>query len=354
MKAAVLVANRQIEIQQPPLAPLAADECRVQLKATGVCSSDIQRGFDGGAYFYPLVMGHEMAGVVAQAGPQCSGLKPGDRVVVFPLLPCFACDACAREAYAQCRDYGYYGSRRHGGYAEYLDVKPWNLLPIPDEVSFEDAATLEPLAVVLHALRRADIAPDCAARVMIMGAGFLGLLLAQLVRQLLPQCKVSVADRNPFKLAIAKPYADNCIALTSEEEWATYLSGATAKNAYDIVFEATGSPSAFAHSIALARQGGKVLWLGNITADLTLPQSLTSSVLRKELTIMGCWNSIYRPGKQDDWKDALDLIGKGLKPSALVTHWISLEEVPDTLNKLHQHKSGGAQFEFIKTMIRYD
>lgn len=349
MKAAMLVADRRIDIVDQPLPVLAADECRVRLKAVGVCSSDIQRGFDKGAYFYPLIMGHEMAGEVAEAGAACTGVKPGDRVVIFPLLPCFSCEACAREAYAQCHDYGYYGSRRHGGYAEYLDVKPWNLLAIPDGVSFEDAATLEPLSVVLHALRRAEPEPD--ARVLIVGAGFLGLLLAQLMQRLHPGCNVTIADRNAFKLDIAKPYVVRCAALSGDEAWQAFL--AAEKNSYDVVFEATGVPSAFGHAISLAKHGGRVLWMGNITGELTLPKPLVSSVLRKELTILGSWNSSYRPGKQDDWKDALALIAAGLSPAALVTHWVTLEEVPDTLRRLHGHKSGAGRFESVKAMIRH-
>lgn len=354
MKAAVLVANQQIELQQQSLLQLAEDECRVQLKATGVCSSDIQRGFDKGAYFYPLIMGHEMAGQVTQVGAKVKDIVPGQRAVIFPLLPCFACEACRQESYAQCGDYGYYGSRRHGGYAEYLDVKPWNLLPIPDAVSFEDAATIEPTAVVLHALRRTDLNADSRANIMIMGAGFLGLLMAQLTRMLLPHCTVTIVDRNPFKLELAKPYVANNVALADEAQWKDYLATASAKSAFDVVFEATGVPSSFVHSVALAKQGGTVIWMGNITADLTIPKAATSQILRKELTIRGSWNSTYRPGKPDDWKDTLDLIAKGLKPSALVTHWISLEEVPGTLRSLYDHKAGAAPFKSIKAMIRYE
>lgn len=355
MKAAVLVANQTIEMQQMPLGKLADDECRVSIKAVGVCSSDIARGFDKGAYFYPLVMGHEMAGEVVEVGSKVSGFVTGDRTTIFPLLPCFACDACAREAYAQCSNYSYYGSRRHGGYAQYLDVKPWNLLKIPASVSYEDAAAVEPLSVVLHALNRATAmqAPQKGTRLLIIGAGFLGLLMAQLLHKRLPQCDVTIVDRNQFKLDLAKPYVKHTTLLQNDAAWNEYLADASGNaNSFDIVVEATGVASAFAHSIKLAKQAATVIWMGNITADLTLPKALTSSVLRKEIAILGTWNSTYRPGKQDDWKDALALIESGVQPSKLVTHWIALEEASDILRKLHDHKSGAAKFESIKAMIR--
>ena len=136
MKAAVLTANKKINIENLVLDSLKSTHCRVKIKNVGICSSDIQRGYGDGAYFYPLVMGHEISGEITEVGAEISEFKIGDRVAVFPLLPCFKCKSCTRNTYTQCQNYSYYGSRQHGGYAEYLDVYTWNLLKIPDEVSF--------------------------------------------------------------------------------------------------------------------------------------------------------------------------------------------------------------------------
>ncbi|MCE3237236.1 MAG: Alcohol dehydrogenase GroES domain protein [Gammaproteobacteria bacterium] len=355
MKAVMLVADQVMEVQEIPLQPLTAGTCRIRVVNVGVCSSDIQRSFAGGAYFYPLVIGHEIAGEVIEVAAQVKKVKPGDRVVVFPLLPCFNCESCAAESYVQCHRYGYYGSRQHGGFADYIDVNEWNLLPLPENVSFSDAAAIEPMSVVVHALKKAGlfVNPPRQASIAIIGAGFLGLLMAQILQIKAPDCEVSIFDRNSFKLDIAKKYAKLTYQLSQQEDWKTFLDE-RGRSAYPIVIEATGAPSTFTYSLDLAKPNGKVIWLGNITDDLTLPKKLVSSILRKELTILGTWNSDYHPDKQDDWKDTLKLIQESVHPSDLVTHWVRLSEIPALLKKLYDHKKGVERFDIIKAMVQSD
>jgi len=345
MKAVVLTANAAMEVQELPLPALAAGHCRVRVANVGVCSSDIQRACGNGAYFYPLVMGHELAGEIAEVGAGVKGFKTGDRVTVFPLLPCFTCGACACKAYAQCRDYSYYGSRAQGAYAECIDVKEWNLLHVPDGVSLADAATCEPSAVVLHALNRARLLETREPKkIAILGAGFLGLIMVQILHRKAPQHEVHLIDRNRFKLEIGAAYARHTEYVESEAAWQAYLKQC---KGFDVVVEASGVAQTFAYAIAMTAHGGTTLWMGNITADLTLPKALVSAVLRKELSVLGTWNSDFPA----DWNAALKLMQEGLKPSALVTHWITLAEVPDILTRLHRHKCGQAKFEMVKAMV---
>jgi L-iditol 2-dehydrogenase len=355
MKAVVLHANQRMSVDDIPLKPLQPDLCRVALRHVGVCSSDIVRSSGNGAYHYPLIMGHEMAGEVVEVGSAVENLKQGERVAIFPLLPCFKCDACAREAYAQCVSYDYYGSRRDGGYAEYLDVKPWNLLKLPADVDLADAAAIEPLSVVIHALKRIGLYDvdlgNAAPRVAILGAGFLGNLLAQVLSNRCPQAIVTLIDRNQSKLDLAASFAAENIKISGEAEWRDFIKQ---KNAfYDVVVEATGTPSLFTHALDLARQEGKVVWMSNITGDLTIQQNAVSRILRKELRIYGTWNSTYRPGQRDDWQDALDMIKAGIRPRLLVTHKVGLDEVADTLLRLHRHKTGQESFSCLKAMVDF-
>lgn len=349
MKAIVLTANQKMELQKISLDRLEMQSCRIKVKNVGVCSSDIERSCGNGAYFYPLVMGHELAGEVVEIGSQVKNLFVGDAVVVFPLLPCFRCEACKRESYAQCYDYSYYGSRCNGGYAEYLDVKEWNLLKIPQGVDYADAATVEPLAVVIHALKKSQI--DENKNFAIIGAGFLGLLMTQIIKLKFPKCQVTVFDRNDFKLEIAGKYACKTVLLKDQKAFDKYLNNDESEK-FNIVLEASGVPANFANAIAMTAHNGVTLWMGNVTGDLTLSKKMVSSVLRKELKIIGTWNSEYNPKSYDDWKEALDLIRRGLRPSHLVTHWISLEEVPQILLKLYNHKKGLECFNSIKSMVR--
>jgi len=351
MKTVNLVANQKLIVEHKSLSKLDNNKCRIKLSNTGVCSSDIQRCFESGAYFYPLVMGHEISGEIAAVGKNIANYSVGDRVSVFPLLPCFNCEACERELYAQCYDYSYFGSRTDGGYAEYLDVPEWNLLKLPDDVSFQDAALIEPLSVVVHALKRINLIKsnnkDTPGSTVVIGAGFLGLLAVQILRMTYPDLELSIIDRNAFKLDIADMYANKKIRLDNSAKWSNFLS----KNSFQNVIEATGSPEAFKYTISLATHGGQILWMGNITDELTLPKDLVSSILRKELSILGTWNSRYRPQKPDDWKESIELIQNGVRPSELVTHWISLDELPDTLKKLDDHKRRKKTYNSVKVMV---
>jgi len=351
MKSVVLEGNQKIGVEERPLPSTRSDECRICVVATGVCSSDVMRGFENGAYFYPLVMGHEISGEVIEVGKNINKFNKGDRVTVFPLLPCFNCEACEREMYAQCCDYSYFGSRADGGYAEYLSVPEWNLLKLPDDVSFQDAALIEPLSVVVHALKRINLIKsnnkDTPGSTVVIGAGFLGLLAVQILRMTYPDLELSIIDRNAFKLDIADMYANKKIRLDNSAKWSNFLS----KNSFQNVIEATGSPEAFKYTISLATHGGQILWMGNITDELTLPKDLVSSILRKELSILGTWNSRYRPQKPDDWKESIELIQNGVRPSELVTHWISLDELPDTLKKLDDHKRRKKTYNSVKVMV---
>ena len=150
-------------------------EALVRVRAAGICGSDIPRIYRDGAHRMPLVPGHEFSGEVAETGGGTAGGWEGKRVAVFPLIPCRSCPACRMGGYEMCRRYSYLGSRQDGGFAEYTAVPQENLIPIPDSVTFEDAAMLEPMAVAVHAMRRIGVSAD--DHIAICGVGTIGLLL---------------------------------------------------------------------------------------------------------------------------------------------------------------------------------
>ena len=154
MKATVQKGG-EIFIEQSDRPQKKEGEAIVRIKACGICGSDVPRVFADKSYYYPIVLGHEFSGVVEESE------KPnlvGKRVAVFPLLPCKECEFCAKEQYANCVRYDYYGSRRDGGMQDWLSVKEENLVVLPDGVSYEAGAMAEPLAVCLHAVKKANIA----------------------------------------------------------------------------------------------------------------------------------------------------------------------------------------------------
>ena len=126
----------------------------IAVKACGICGSDIPRAYRDGAHNMPLVIGHEFSGCVSAVCDGVSSEWIGKNVGVFPLIPCRKCKPCLNRQYEMCRHYDYLGSRSNGGFAEYVTVPEWNIIELPEGVSYEAAAMIEPMAVAVHAMRR--------------------------------------------------------------------------------------------------------------------------------------------------------------------------------------------------------
>jgi threonine dehydrogenase-like Zn-dependent dehydrogenase len=351
MRAVVLTSNKQLEILNVEKPTIQSDECLLSIKYAGICSSDIYRAFDNGAYFYPLIMGHEFSGEIISIGTSVVNFEIGDRVVAFPLKPCFKCDPCQNKLYAQCVKYDYYGSRCNGAFSEFLNVKSWNLLKVPEGVSLIDACLLEPLAVVLHGITKLEL-KDTESQdinIMLIGTGFLGFMLIDLLSKMYPKIKVDVVDRNQFKLDLLTNKTNERFSLKNDQDWEVFLKDK--KSFYRNVIELSGFSKNFERSIELTKQNGKILWLSNITGNLTLSKNSVSSVLRKEIKIIGSWNSNYKSNEQNDWEACLNLLESGYKPSNLVTKYIQLEEMPDIIHQMYSHKEDNKKIEYIKYVV---
>ena len=151
------------------------DEVRVKIASSGLCGSDLPRIFKNGAHYYPITLGHEFSGYIDAVGSGVDDLHPGDAVACVPLLPCFTCPECLKGFYSQCAKYDFIGSRRDGGFAEYIVVKRNNVFALPADMPIEDGAFIEPITVGLHAFH---LAQGCENKnVIIIGAGTIGLLI---------------------------------------------------------------------------------------------------------------------------------------------------------------------------------
>lgn len=341
----VLVSENQREIS------LSQGQCLIKIMNAGVCSSDIFRGFQGWAYAYPLVMGHELSGVVEEVGSEVKSFLPGDRVAVFPLLPCFVCDQCKSLEYARCNAYGYYGSRQNGGFCDKLAVNEWNLIKIPNGVDLVDACLIEPMSVVIHALKTFRNGNTLSGQIAILGAGFLGTLASKVIKQLHPKLFLTIVDRNQKKLDFVKADDVKTFHCVDSSDWSKMIK---LKNSYfDYVLETTGAPANISSSINLCKAGGEIVLLGNVTADHTIEKSTISSILRKEIKLIGSWNSRYKSA-DDDWVKALDLMSSGVHPSRLISHQIKMSEIPFYLKKMFEHKMRIKNFDFTKIVASND
>ena len=349
MKASVLEKNKIINLRYLKIPEIQEDECLVKIKYAGLCSSDIQRGFFNSSYFYPLIMGHEISGIIERVGRKVKGFKKGDNVGIFPLLPCFKCKECKKEKYVRCTSYKYYGSRNNGGFAEYLSIKSWNLIK-NNSLNLFELSTLEPFSVCLHAIKALSLNKRRREKICIIGAGYLGLIISEILSKLYKSKTVYQIDRNKFKLDISKKNNEKNYLIKNNDDFKKFNE----KNNFDIVIEATGSSEMVSKSIDLVSEGGKCLWMGNIDKDLILNKKKVSSILRKEIKIIGSWNSDFKTTKKkDDWKESIVLLKKyKIRMSKFVTKFIKLNDIKKTFTKMYLHKLRNKNHNYIKYIVK--
>ena len=342
MQALVLhgVGDLRLEDVPRPSPGAGTDErgVLVRIGFCGVCGSDIPRIFSKGTYSFPTVCGHEFAGTVEAVADGVEGFVPGDRVAVFPLLWCGDCGPCREEKYAQCIDYDYLGSRCDGAFAEYVTAPPANLVPIPDGVSLEEAAMTEPAAVALHAVRRGGGCGE-GETVAIFGIGPIGLMVAQWVRAA-GASRILLFDLEEAKLEQARRMGFEEVFDSGAADPVKVVEEATAGEGVSLTFDGAGVPPTLLQAMETVCRGGRVVMLGNPSADVTVPAVLISQLMRREATLHGTWNSHFSAsGGTDDWRDVLSAMAAGdldLKP--LITHRIPLEGAVDVLEGMKDRR----------------
>ena len=350
MKALVLKKNGVLKFKDVPESKIKDDECLIAVKYAGICDSDIARAYDNGAYFYPSIMGHEIAGIVKEAGKRVKRSRKGDHIAVFPLLPCFKCEFCTKKRYAQCIKYDYYGSRRNGGFAQFLAVKEWNLFRLPPKTPLEHASMLEPVSVAVHAARKIDY--DKNDNVAILGAGLIGLTIALYLKKVIKLKNIFIVDRNEHKLKLAQEIGVKTLNSRSSNWENSLLKMADGKIAN--IFEACGSTETYTSSVKLVSPHGNVIWVGNIKGDLLLDKKTVSSIIRREIHILGCWNSSFSHSTADDWSVSHRLIrDHGPFFNKIISHVVPLSSGAQIFKRLRTRhlKSSGTE-RFQKVLIK--
>lgn len=320
--------NRPIPAENP-----TSDAILVRVAACGICGSDLPRAYDeGGAYHYPLVLGHEFSAVVEEGG---HGFSAGDRVAVFPLIPKPGQPAYETGDYAQTTNYDYFGSRRDGGMQEFLRVPAANCFPLPETVKLLHAACTEPAAVALHGVRKLRL--EAGDTALVIGGGPIGNMTAQWLR--IHGCaRVIVADIDPLKLELAQTMGFETIN-SREADLPDKLLERTGGAGAQRVIEACGLPLTFAQALACAATFGEVVFMGNLHGEFRLPEKAMSSVLRRELTIHGTWNSKVVPRGTDDWSTVLKFLDTQLQIGPLITDTPTLDEGPDIFDSIHHRRA---------------
>ncbi len=335
MKALVLEGIGRLEYKEVARPVPKAGEVLVKVAACGICGSDIPRAYKDGAHNMPLIIGHEFSGCVESVGEGVSEQWIGKRVGIFPLIPCNKCRPCINRQYEMCKDYSYLGSRRDGGFAEYVTVPEWNLIRLGDDVSYETAAMLEPMAVAVHTMSGLLRNPDIDQKndtIAVCGLGTIGTLLVIFLleagyRNLLVIGNKEFQRRTMQKLGV--PKENYCDSKTDDAY--DFIMKRTAGMGCDVFFECVGSNEVAELAIDCAAPAGRVCFVGNPHSDMTFGKNTYWKILRNQLTVRGTWNSSYlgdEDGSKDDWHYVLERLENGsVHPGDLITQKYSLEDI---------------------------
>lgn len=328
MKVAVLEKVKRISIEEREIPKPKEDEVLVRIKSVGVCGSDIHYYNEGkiGSFVVekPLILGHECAGEVVEVGSKVKTLKVGDRVALEPGIPCRRCLYCKTGRYNLCPDVVFMATPPiDGAFAEYV-VHPEDFtFKLPDDISFDEGALIEPLSVGIYSAERAMIRPGDT--VLIFGAGPIGLVTLQAVKAYGAE-QVFIVDINDFRLSKAKELGADLIINSKSEKMEDYI-----KDGVDVVFEASGNSSVISQTTKFAKRGGKVVFIG-LASDDYIGINI-NEVSSKELDLLG----IFRYANV--YKKSIDLLAKGkIDLKTLITHHFSLEKTQEALEFADKNK----------------
>jgi L-iditol 2-dehydrogenase len=340
MRAAELTAPLNFRLAEMPIGDPAPGEVQVRIASVGLCGSDLHaygEGQVGGMpNAYPMVLGHEPAGTIAKIGPGVTGLAVGDRGALEPALYCYHCEFCLSGHHNVCANIRFLSNPYHPGFfRELVNLPAANFAPIPANLSFDQAALAEPLAIAIHSLRLASIA--AGETVAVLGAGPIGLLTIAALRSA-GAARIWAVEPLAHRRELALHMGAHA-ALAPEEAVAEILR-ATAQRGVDCAIDCAAAADTVPQAIRLTRNAGRVALTG-IHSTPTFSVD-ASGMRRKELTLFNVRRSNHETG------EALQLlIARPDWFSPLITHTRRLDQIAEAF-ELTSHYSDGVG----KMMIR--
>lgn len=351
MKAWVLHDIGNIKYEEAAVPVPAEDEALIAVKAAGICGSDIPRIYQNGAHKMPLIPGHEFSGEVVQIGKCVDKKWLHKRAGIYPLIPCRKCTACQKGQYEMCRHYSYLGSRQNGGFAEYAAVPAVNLIELPEKVSYEEAAMLEPMAVAVHAMKKVRISRSDI--VVVWGLGTIGLLLIMFLKEAGFSNILAVGNKDPQKQRLLKMgLNEDSFCDSRKRDAGQWVMEHTKGCGADVFFECVGKNETFMQAVDHAAPAGRICLIGNPYSDMTLEKHIYWKILRNQLMITGTWNSAFTGRCEDEWHYVLTLLEeKKIAPAELITHRFLLSELDQGLCIMRDKHSGETgRGDYVKIM----
>jgi L-iditol 2-dehydrogenase len=338
-KAPVLTAPEKFEFQSVPEPTPGPGEVLVEVQWCGICGSDIHAYHGTHPFMHPpLILGHEFSAVVRGTGEGVEGLSSGDRVTVEPILACGKCVNCDSGRYHLCLQRKVIGCQSTGAYARLMTVPAERVLPIPDAVSFEAGATVEPLAVGVRGIRRAHL--EEGEGVLVFGAGTIGLLTAE-VAQASGADTLAIADLSAFRLKVAEEMGIPETIQVPSQDLKERIRTIFGPGGPDLLVDCVGGEAdAFDDALRLARPGTRILAVGIFAQPVTVPHLV--NLVEHELAVIG--TSIYQ---REDFEEAIELLAeKKVDPEPIITHRFPLDRVSEAFALTSQPDA-----EFVKILL---
>ncbi len=319
MRVAMWYNNRDVRIEDKPIPQIGSGELLVRVEACGICGSDVMEWYRLDRA--PLVLGHEIGGQIVAAGDGVERYKEGDRVSAAHHVPCNTCHYCLNSHHTMCETL-----RRTnfdpGGFAEYIRLPAINVdrgvFLLPDEVSYEEATFIEPLACVLRGQRMAHMSPGSS--VLVIGSGIAGLLHVQLASAS-EAGRVIATDISDYRLEAAKRFGADAV-IHAEGDLPTRLRQVNDGRLADLVIVCAGAISAIAQALQSVERGGTVLLFAPTDPGVTIPLSINELFWRNDITLTTSY-----AGSPADYEAALELLrARHICPSEMITHRLSLAE----------------------------
>jgi L-iditol 2-dehydrogenase len=337
MLQAVMTAPGKIDIRDVPRPEPAADEVLIQIKRIGVCGSDIHVFHGLHPYTsYPVVQGHEVAGIVAATGADVTGFAPGDKVVFMPQVTCGVCYPCRHGMYHICDQLKVMGFQTNGAAQELFPVPAEMVLKVPDSISLDQAAMIEPVSVAVHALSRVGSVEG--QKVVVLGAGTIGNLVAQVARAS-GAAAVMITDISNYKLEKARECGTAITVNTTESQLGEAILKHFGPDKADLILECVGAQETITQAVENARKGSTIVVVGVFgkkpLVDLGLVQD-------RELSLVG--TLMYQ---KRDYERAIDLVANNkLLLDPMVTHRFAFKDFLDAYHTIEEVKG-----ESMKVMI---
>jgi L-gulonate 5-dehydrogenase len=287
MKAAVMTEPFNLEIQEVPKPSPSANEVVVRVVNAGICGSDLHF-YDGTNPYakYPQICGHELSGVVDQVGSAVKVLKVGERVVIEPAVGCGTCYPCRIGKRNCCSNLELIGIVSQGGFAEYVLVEEEYIHVIPEQMSFEVGAIVEPFTIGAQIVSRANVSQGCT--VTILGAGPIGLTVLILLKNRY-DVQVTVVDVVPERLKLAHQFGADFLINPKQTDLLKKVRNQTKEEMSNIVIETAGLGLTMEQTIDLVSAGGRIVIAGVTSEQVTFPGALFTN---KEVEIFGSRNSV--------------------------------------------------------------